>query len=160
MYDGTPCTVVPGVARDWRGYGWCNVTRYGLRVQTRHRLAWIDAHGCLPPDDRPHVLHHCDHPPCENPAHLYAGTYADNARDMTDRGRRAPARVNRSSRVPNDHRTRGEGHHTSVLTEDVVRDIRERAARGESRQAIADAVGFARSTVQDVASRRTWAHVI
>lgn len=33
------------------------------------------------------VLHHCDTPLCVRPDHLYAGTPADNARDMRARGR-------------------------------------------------------------------------
>lgn len=32
------------------------------------------------------ALHHCDNPPCIRPDHLYVGTSADNARDVTERG--------------------------------------------------------------------------
>jgi hypothetical protein len=68
------------------GYG-CNVKRFGERIVSAHRLAWIDAHGQLPPDDRPQILHTCDNPPCVNSRHLYAGTNDDNIRDKVDRGR-------------------------------------------------------------------------
>jgi len=69
------------------GYGRCRVVRFGRRIWLAHVLAWVDAHGMLPPEDKPCVLHHCDNPPCVNPDHLYAGTRADNARDKSQRGR-------------------------------------------------------------------------
>lgn len=63
---------------DRKGYGrW--------RKTLAHRESWRRAHGEIP--DGLWVLHHCDNPPCVNPAHLYLGTVVENVRDMVDRRR-------------------------------------------------------------------------
>lgn len=56
----------------WQGRGW-----------RAHRAVWIRLHG---PTTKS-VLHHCDTPPCINPAHLYSGTQQDNMTDRLKRGR-------------------------------------------------------------------------
>lgn len=53
--------------------------------QLAHRHSWERTNGPIP--DGLWVLHHCDNPPCVNPAHLYLGTVVENAQDAMDRGR-------------------------------------------------------------------------
>ena len=64
--------------RDRKGYGrW--------KKHLAHRESWRRANGSIP--DGMWILHHCDNPPCVNPAHLYPGTVIENVRDMVTRGR-------------------------------------------------------------------------
>jgi hypothetical protein len=74
-------------SRDEWGYGRCFAIRFGKRISRTHVLAWIDAHGVLPPPETPIIRHTCDNPGCDNPEHQAAGTHADNMRDQLERGR-------------------------------------------------------------------------
>ena len=56
------------------------------RLQYVHRLIYAETVGAIP--DGMLVRHKvCDNPPCANPEHLLLGTYADNNRDRSERGR-------------------------------------------------------------------------
>ena len=70
---------------DPNGYG--RVYTSGCKSALAHRLAWTEAHGPIP-TETPHVLHHCDNPPCCIVEHLFLGTQADNMADMASMGRR------------------------------------------------------------------------
>ncbi|MBT8085976.1 MAG: HNH endonuclease [Woeseia sp.] len=51
-----------------------------------HRLMYEIAYGEIP--QGAFICHHCDNPPCCNPAHLYAGNAKTNQRDARERNRR------------------------------------------------------------------------
>ncbi len=68
--------------RDPNGYGRMSIRRG--RTQIASQVAWFVTNGDL---GALHVLHHCDNPPCCNPAHLFLGTQADNHADMVSKGR-------------------------------------------------------------------------
>jgi hypothetical protein len=52
-----------------------------------HRFSYQLHYGGLTADRV--ICHTCDNPPCVNPAHLFAGSVADNNRDMWRKGRGA-----------------------------------------------------------------------
>lgn len=65
-----------------RGYG---QHRWEGKMMRAHRVAWLVSVGPIPAGL--FVLHHCDNPPCVNPAHLWLGTHDDNMRDRQEKGR-------------------------------------------------------------------------
>jgi hypothetical protein len=66
------------------GYGLLSL-RHGVMISA-HRFAYMLARGEPIPDGLC-VCHRCDNRLCCNPAHLWLGTYLDNNRDKSKKGR-------------------------------------------------------------------------
>lgn len=88
------------------------------------------------------VCHKCDNPPCWNPEHLFGGTPQDNIDDMVTKGRQ----------------NKGIAHHRAVLTDDLVREIRE-AGRIMSYKDVGLAYGIDACAVRKIVLRKAWKHV-
>ncbi len=104
------------------------------RLKYTHRVAHELHLGPIPPGLG--VLHHCDTPACVNPDHLYAGTPADNTRDLMSRH---PERVGRPQ---------------SLAREDA-RHVVEMYARGRWTQAeLGEMWGVCRELVWQIVNRK------
>lgn len=126
------CWLWTGAARS-DGYG---VIRENGRTLSTHRVAVMLVTGRWP---TLHVCHHCDVRRCVNPAHLFLGTQADNARDMVAKGR---------SNV-------GERHGMSKLTNEQVIEMRGLRIRGWSLLGLAERFGISRAHAWSVVTRRS-----
>jgi hypothetical protein len=82
----------------WLWTGPKNKAGYGqMRLRNRkpifvHRVAWELSNAREVPVGML-VCHHCDVRSCVRPDHLFLGTYRDNNRDMTAKGRNASQRI-------------------------------------------------------------------
>lgn len=126
------------------GYGQL-CTKLGGGKQERllaHRLSWELHRGAVP--DGMFVCHHCDNPPCVNPAHLFLGTNTDNMRDASAKGRLHGSGLT------------GERHPSSKLTVSQVKAIRN-DPRPRSEIALAYRVHY--NTVALIKRGHTWASV-
>jgi len=123
------------------GYGRVRTSR--TSTISAHRLAWILTNGEIPSDQI--ICHHCDNPPCCNPAHLFVGTHKDNVEDCIQKGRRA--------------RLIGSRHPMARLTESQVLSIRARHGAGESPRRIAVDFSVTPQMVWMISTRRSWSHV-
>ncbi len=149
FWDRVDMTAGPEACWPWKlslklGYGqaWGDLLDgKGKRVVVASRLAWVTANGPIPDDLC--VLHRCDNRACNNPAHLFLGTKADNTADMFAKGR------NRT--------TRGEERSNSKITRADVEEIRRRAAAGEPQIHIAPDFGLHHSHVSRIVRGKYWA---
>ena len=122
------------------GYG--SFSLNGRTVST-HRLAYRLATGVDP--GRLVVRHRCDNPRCCNPAHLELGTFAQNTRDMHERGRWCDRK--------------GSNHPLAKLSEQQVLEIRRRRMAGERGVYLAAVFVVSPPTITRLAKNKGWTHV-
>lgn len=116
------------------------------RTQRAHRVSYQLFRGPIPKGIL--VCHTCDVRRCLNPDHLFLGTHKDNSQDCLKKGRRA------------DVGAQGEGHGHSKLTENQVKDIREKISSGELTQYRAARIyGVDSSLIHGIVHRKYWRHI-
>lgn len=128
----------------WIWVGSCDRDGYGnfSRIQRAHRYSWILHFGPIIPVTL-WVLHKCDNPPCVRPDHLYLGTNIENVRDRTQRGRQ-----------------RGEGHGMAIITENEVKEIRNRYATERISQIKLGAqYGLSQTAISQIVLKKCWKHI-
>lgn len=124
---------------------------FGGKMEGAHRVAYILAHGPIPPGMD--VCHSCDkfypvgdttYRRCVDDTHLFLGTAEDNARDAVEKGR-----ISRGSR-----------HKASMFTEEQVIRLRaEFRAYGGTLVSFAQKYHHHRGTMGDLLYGRRWRHV-
>jgi hypothetical protein len=131
----------------WTGakynYGYGKIRRGGKTILA-HRVSWILHKGPIP--EGMCVCHHCDNPPCTNPAHLFLGTHQDNAVDRERKGRGGGCLLQK-----------GEKHPSAKLTKAKVDEARARYEAGEvGQRSLAREYGVDQSTMSDAINGLTW----
>lgn len=165
------------------GYGLVQSQGRQLRAQ---RVVYSMYKGEIP--DGLFVCHHCDNPPCVNPAHLFVGTGLDNIADRQAKGRQAkgdntiyrlypekkllgdanptrmyPERLPRgkdhwSARMP-ELIVKGSRQGGSILDEFKASEIRRLRSGGELCSSLGVMFGVNEATIRDIIKRRSWRHV-
>jgi len=132
-------------AKSRKGYGMIQRGRRSEGTVEVHRLAYELAYGKIL--NNLQVLHSCDVRSCVNPEHLFLGTQLNNLNDMRAKGR-------------GKHKASlGSDHGNAKLTDNDVRYIRYKRAKGVSARKLAKKFHLHEATVRRIVRRTAWKHL-
>jgi hypothetical protein len=125
-------------------YGKFTYTKHGKSISGRAHIYSWELYTGRPVPPFLKVCHHCDHPYCVNPQHLFLGSHQDNEDDKDQKGRRP----------------RGEDiWHLAKMTEYKVKQMRELHKNGVSVLRLSQMFGLARSSTRSIVTYESWKHV-
>ena len=120
------------------GYG---RLEFRKKQYTAHKLVW-ELHNKTKVPEGYCVCHVCDNPECVNPNHLFLGSIQDNNDDKLKKKRQQ----------------KGEGVHTSKLTEEDVKYIKS-LPEGFNQSEVARQFGVYPSAIWNIVNGQRWKHV-
>jgi len=89
------------------------------------------------------VCHKCDNPRCINPNHLFLGSAQDNSNDMIRKGRQ----------------NIGINNPMAQLTEEQVKNIKQRINNGETNSSIAQNFPVNHKLISKIRTGKRWGHI-
>jgi hypothetical protein len=141
------------------GYGvlFLNVDKQNGRrnVISAHRYSYIKYKGEIPKDMC--VMHKCDNPKCTNPNHLSLGTFADNNKDRSLKGRSGARVYSQEEKDTYSKRYMGEGNPSNKLSEVQAREIKYDRSLGCVRAA--KKYGVSPSLIKRIRRGLVWVHI-
>lgn len=149
----------PSVCWEWTGLrnaGTYGVVRIDKRQYMAHRVAWELATGETL-ERSTMVLHHCDNPPCINPAHLFTGDQSANMADMAAKGRRKGKGGGPThwTKTRPEKLARGDAHWTRRLPECLARGDRNGSRLHPDKRYRGEQNGFSKLTAEQVLEMRS-----
>lgn len=127
------------------GYGTWLHARRGEKPRGAHRATYELFFG-IP--EGLQINHKCGNKRCCNPDHLYAGTQAENFLDTVKHGTYSPPPT-----------LYGQDNASSILTPEIVREIRKRCGNGEKQVILAKEFKVSPDAIRAVYKRKNWAWV-
>ena len=133
----------------WEWQGSLTLRGYGQSYFTgtskgAHQVSWLIHHEVWP---KLYVLHKCDNRKCINPDHLFLGNAVDNRRDCVKKGR---AKFNPK---------KGENAPNSRLTNEQVKDIKNKIKSGIRSVDLAREYSVSRNYIGMIKRGSTWRNI-